>query len=73
MLGLFLFFLWFCDAGASPTHQAEISWINKPKFLKCFGIVAQVFNEAIYEGALYIVLDLEPLSSRPLVDRRHLI
>jgi hypothetical protein len=33
----------------------------------------QVFNEAIYGGALYIVLDLEPLSSRPLVDRRHLL
>jgi hypothetical protein len=33
----------------------------------------QVFIEAIYEGALYIVLELEPLSSRPLVDRRHLL
>jgi hypothetical protein len=27
----------------------------------------------LWKAPLYIVLDLEPLSSRPLVDRRHLI
>jgi hypothetical protein len=45
------------DAGASPTHQASqhikrrpVGQTN-PNFLEYFGIVAQVFNEAIYEGA----------------------
>jgi hypothetical protein len=46
------------DAGASPTHQASQRGggrqLDKPtrNFENTLGIVAQVFNEAIYEGAL---------------------
>ena len=46
---------------------------KQTQILKCFGIVAQVFNEPFMKVHFCLVLDLEPLSSHPLVDSRHLI
>jgi hypothetical protein len=49
--------------------------LDKPTqiFENALGLLRKSLMKPFMKAHLYIVLDLEPLSSRPLVDSRHLI
>ena len=67
----------WCRSIASTSSEPVQKWKTagqaSTKFWKHFGIIVQVFNEAIYEGALVYCNGPWADSSRPLVDSRHLI